>query len=597
WQVTVQDVNFVDLIFRVEGGGYRDATRPSFGVGPDNQIPVYRYSAQDIVATSGVLDEAGRRVEAVLLPQGVDTRQGAIDVQLSPSLAAALLDALAATNAREVNENCAYALADKLLANAVTARAIRLLELDEPGLPAALDGEVKTAVSQLEQLQLQDGGWGWCYSSDSNPFLTTHALYALIQAGDAGYGASEAVIGSGAGYLFSRIESPEAVTESWQVNRQLFMLYVLSLLDEAQPGILNAYFETHRAVMDPYAKGLLAMTMANVGASDTLVQALLADLNDASHLSAGGAHWQDSSRDYRNLSSDVRGTAVVINALTLLEPDNQLLPQAVRWLMTARRASDWPTTHESAWSIQALSTWMVVSGEVDADYAYGLNLNLQNVAEGQFNRDNLTENESVSLPVSGMVADDVNFVDVQRGGGDGRLYYTLSLDSFIDAAQVSALSRGITVQRSYYDAGCDPERDQCAPIDRIVAGDQVRVELSVTVHQDLLYAIIEDPIPAGAEAVDPGLETSSTAFAPGSERADVDYRYGYWGWWFFNRIEFRDDRVVFLSEFLPAGTYQYTYFLNTTIPGRYQVRPTFAREAFFPEVNGRSDGLLFTITE
>ncbi|MCA9930580.1 MAG: hypothetical protein KC419_18980, partial [Anaerolineales bacterium] len=118
-----------------------------------------------------------------------------------------------------------------------------------------------------------------------------------------------------------------------------------------------------------------------------------------------------------------------------------------------------------------------------------------------------------------------------------------------------------------------------------------------TVAQDLLYATIEDPIPAGAEAVDPGLETSSTALAPGSERVDVDYRYGYWGGWYFNRIEFRDDRVVFLSEFLPAGTYQYTYFLNTTIPGTYQVRPTFAKEVFFPEVNGRSDGLLFTIVE
>ncbi|MCP5094250.1 MAG: hypothetical protein GY943_01725, partial [Chloroflexi bacterium] len=93
------------------------------------------------------------------------------------------------------------------------------------------------------------------------------------------------------------------------------------------------------------------------------------------------------------------------------------------------------------------------------------------------------------------------------------------------------------------------------------------------------------------------LETSASGFAPGTERSDLAYRYGYWGWWFFNRIEFQDEQVTFFAEFLPAGTYQYTYFLQTTIPGIYQVRPAFARQEFFSEVNGRSDGMLFTIFE
>ncbi|MCL4266261.1 MAG: hypothetical protein KJ069_23850, partial [Anaerolineae bacterium] len=68
-------------------------------------------------------------------------------------------------------------------------------------------------------------------------------------------------------------------------------------------------------------------------------------------------------------------------------------------------------------------------------------------------------------------------------------------------------------------------------------------------------------------------------------------------WWSFDRVEYRDEKVVFLTSFLPAGTYQYTYFLDTVIPGSYQVMPTLAREAYFPEVNGRAAGLLFTIAE
>ncbi|MCP5099689.1 MAG: hypothetical protein GY943_29400 [Chloroflexi bacterium] len=597
WEVLVQDVSFVDLTFRVEGGGYADATRPSFGVGPNNQIPVYRYNAADTVATSGVLDEAGRRVEAILLPDGVDRAAGTVDVRLSPSLAAAVLESLQANNDRIYNSNCAYSVADRLISNAVTAQALQTLSLNEPQLAMELDGLVQTAVSQLESLVLNDGGWGWCFSRGSNLFMTTHVLYALVQADLAGYVVSSSVMDAATGHLFNQVVPAETLSEPWQINRQIFMLYVLALRREPMPSIYDGHFEAHRTLMDPYAKALLAMSYQEYGGDKDNIQSLVADLNDTANLSATGAHWEDSSRDFRNLSSDVRGTAVVIQALTQLDSDNQLLPQAVRWLMSARTVSVWPTTHETAWSIQALANWMAATSELDANFAYDLNVNLQPVSSGAFTSENITLNRLVSIPVSDLVAEDVNFVDVQRGGGDGRLYYTLYLNSAIDASTVTAVDRGISIQRQYFDAGCDPEQRSCGPIDGIEAGQQVRVELTIVVENDLLYAIVEDPIPAGAEGIDPNLETSASGFAPGTERSDLAYRYGYWGWWFFNRIEFQDEQVAFFAEFLPAGTYQYTYFLQTTIPGIYQVRPAFARQEFFSEVNGRSNGMLFTIFE
>jgi hypothetical protein len=131
-------------------------------------------------------------------------------------------------------------------------------------------------------------------------------------------------------------------------------------------------------------------------------------------------------------------------------------------------------------------------------------------------------------------------------------------------------------------------------ITEIEAGQQVRVVLTIIAENDLVYAMIEDPIPAGTEALDPGLNINSANQEGEVSRVDDEYRYG---WWFFNQIEYRDEQVVFLSNFLPAGTYQYSYFLQATIPGEYQVRPTFARQTFFPEVNGRSAGMVFTINQ
>ncbi len=199
--------------------------------------------------------------------------------------------------------------------------------------------------------------------------------------------------------------------------------------------------------------------------------------------------------------------------------------------------------------------------------------------------------------MSRLLPEETNYVDFQRGAGDGRLYYTMHLNSFINADTVEATSRGVTVERRYYDAACDPETENCEPIDEIAAGQQVRVELTIIAPNDLLYAVVEDPLPAGAEGIDPGLNTSASGFEGGVQRTDQDYRYGYWGWWYFNRIEYRDEKVVFLADFLPAGTYQYTYYLKTIIPGEYQVMPAVGYQEFFPEVFGRSDGMLFSITE
>jgi uncharacterized protein YfaS (alpha-2-macroglobulin family) len=597
WQVTVDDVESADLTFRVEGGGYQDATKPTLGQGPDNRIPVYRYDAEDVVGTAGVLAEAGRRVEAILLPPAIDTRRGSVDVQLSPSLAAALIDALDYTNNVDYQTTCPYAVTDRLLPNVATAQAIEELALDRTELATRLDQLIATEISQLEDLVMPDGGWGWCASRESDPWLTAYTLFGLTLAEQAGYAVDGTVLNQATGYVEGLITDAADLTNTSDINRQAFFLYVLAERDANIGDEVDALFNEQRARLDPYAKALLALAFNLSDGPANNVQALLSDLNDSVILSATGAHWEDASQDFGNLNSDVRGTAMVIDALARLDPDNALAPPAVRWLMVARTAQHWSTGHETAWSILALTEWMAATGELDANYDYQLNVNTEPLAEGAFSQANITENESLSVPVRELVPEAVNFLDFQRGSGDGRLYYTLHLDSFIDAAQVDAVSRGITVQRSYYDADCDPETEECQPLNSVEAGQRVRVELTIIVPNDLLYATVEDPIPAGAEAIDPGLETSASGFGGSTTRVDEDYRYGYWGWWYFNRIEYRDEKVVFLAEFLPAGTYQYTYFLETNIPGQYQVMPTVARETFFPEVFGRADGMLFTISE
>ncbi len=597
WSVTVEDVEFVGITFIAESGAYRDATKPSFGIAPDQLLPVYRYDGRDIVGTAGVLDEEARRVEAILLPDGVDTRRGTVETVLNGSLGAAIFESMDAREPYSWQTACASSVTDRLLPNTAVARAISELNLNETALQAELDALIPADIALLESLHTPDGGWGWCYSDKSNAWLTAYTLMALIQAEEAGYedANSSARIRIASNYLAEELAAIKNIDNDYMANRQAFFLYVLARGGRDIIPHADALVDEHRSLLDPYGKAFLLMAYALNGADSPNEQTLLSDLNGAVIVSATGAHWEDTYPDYINLNSDVRGTAVIIQALSMVDPQNEMIPLAVRWLMSSRTAMVWATTHETAWSLNSLTDWAVASGDFEADYAYALLINGDEVENGRITADNLTESIHNSVPISSLSLTDPNYFDYQKQG-EGNLYYTTHMDSYINAAMVNAVNRGINIERMYYDASCNPAEESCEPLTQITTGEKVRVVLDITAVNDLVYAIIEDPLPAGAEAIDPNLDTSPSDFG-GGMGSNSSSCWGCWGWWYFNRIEYRDEKVVFMTNFLPAGTYRYEYTLQTNIPGTYQVMPTFGYETYFPEVNGRSDGMLFTIEE
>ena len=127
-------------------------------------------------------------------------------------------------------------------------------------------------------------------------------------------------------------------------------------------------------------------------------------------------------------------------------------------------------------------------------------------------------------------------------------------------------------------------------------GETVQVRLRIVAPNTLRYVVIEDFFPSGAEAINPDLAISSQLGArPSGERVDAS-RDG-WGWWYFDHVEFRDEKAVIYASYLPRGVYEYVYTIRPSIAGEYNVIPPVAQELYFPEVYGRGDGALFTIVE
>jgi len=621
WEGNVQpDGERVDLIFRARGGDFSDASRPTLATLSEGGIPVYRYEAPETVGTAGTLPEAGSRTEGILLPQEIDANNtGDLTIQIEPSLVAGMAEGL--DYLEHFPYECVEQTISRFLPNVLTAQALQAAGRSDPDLEANLQTQVNTALQRLYNWQNADGGWGWWYTLESNTLTSAYVILGMAEAQRAGYSVSPLVFNQGISYLKDNLPSDVEMEAGYMRNRQAFLLYALVRAEQidddetAQHRPSNAHMRMmsggggggltakvvqlyeQRQHLSLYARAYLAQTLYMLNPEDPRIETLLSDFNNAAIRSATGIHWEEDWRDYWNWNTDTRTTAIVLGALIEVDPDNTLNVDAVRWLMTHRTEGRWRSTQETAWSLLALTGWMQATGELEADYQYAVAFNGAHIENGFANADNIAETHEIRIEIADMLSDEINRTStgsvqrltIARDDGPGSLYYTAHLNVMLPVEQISALDRGIVISRSYF----HPE-DRETPVTEAARGDILLARLTIVIPNTLHYAIIDDHLPAGLEAVDQTLETSPQQLAPDRYDYDDMWQRG-WGWWYFDHAELRDERIVLSADYLPAGTYVYTYLVRASTPGEFRVIPPTAQEFYFPEVYGRGEGSLFTV--
>jgi uncharacterized protein YfaS (alpha-2-macroglobulin family) len=592
WPVEVEPVHSVDLTFFASGGGYTDAVKPPAGAPPDQLLPVYRYSAPETVGTAGELTAQDQVLEGIALPPTLDTTQGELTVRIEPSLAAGMTGGL--DYLEHYPYECTEQVVSRFLPNVLTYRALVELGVEDAELEAGLRQQLTVGLQRLYARQHYDGGWGWWVNDRSDVLVSAYVVFGLVKAAQAGFVVNEGVVDRGVVFLQERIGVQMRSSSDWSADLSAFVLYALAEAGQADESRLATLHEA-RAGLSLYARAYLALAFGLVDSDDRRIDTLLSDLNGAAIVSATGAHWQEGELGQWFWNTDTRTTAIVLDALARLDPDNDLAPGAVRWLMHARTADHWETTQETAWALIALTDWMIATGELTGDYAWSVGLNAAEIGAGRVTPDTIREVAEIQIAVRDLLLDQTNRLEIARGEGPGRLYYTAHLRAYLPVEQVQALNRGVVVGRSYERAECE---ENCQPISRAQVGDVVRVRLTIVAPHDRQYVVVEDPFPAGAEPIDASLLTTSVVGErPELTRTDQDLPWWYrgWGWWWFSNTDLRDEKLVLFATSLPAGTYEYTYLVQIGLAGEYRVLPATAYEMYFPEVMGRSDGMVFTV--
>jgi alpha-2-macroglobulin len=177
---------------------------------------------------------------------------------------------------------------------------------------------------------------------------------------------------------------------------------------------------------------------------------------------------------------------------------------------------------------------------------------------------------------------------VKRDGPQAALYWSASA-VYHDTATADARqgSRELAITRKYA---------LLAPVklkDRIVyresaftgtasPGDVLSVRLTVAGSPEWRYLALEDPLPAGVEAIQ-----DTTAYPLEREAPE--------SWWYGSRVEYRDSRTVFFQETFDRGRYEFAYLVKVIAPGQFRAIPAQVSPMYVPGVHASSEPQAFTI--
>jgi uncharacterized protein YfaS (alpha-2-macroglobulin family) len=341
-----------------------------------------------------------------------------------------------------------------------------------------------------------------------------------------------------------------------------------------------------RARMSPYGRALLLLILDEVTdqRGNKLATTLLGEVKNEGELSWWALDRDPLLFDFADTSVEV--TAFAVQALARRDPNNPLLDRAVRWLMLNRRAGYWGTTKQTAMALYGLVSVLEARHETAQPFSVDVYVNGTMTGTQTFTAASLTAPDPIVVTAQGR--EGANAVRLVKKGG-GTLYWSAKATYYdIAGAQARSGDHQLAITRKYSRLAAVEVKDRIVyreePFDgRMSPGDVLTVRLTIAGSKDWRYLMVEDPLPAGVEAVQ-----DTTAYP--MEREDR------WRWWWGSQVEYRDNRTVFFQEQFPEGRAEFVYLVKAISSGEFRAVPAQVSPMYVPNVSASSEPQTVTVT-
>ena len=560
-------------------------------------VPVLLHVSPETVAAYGTVPPDG--AERVAIPGAVLPDIGGLRVELASTALVGLGEG--ARYLVEYPYGCAEQRASALFAMITAAElgsafAIPELEIDRAAIQRTID--------ELAQFQCDTGGFSFWRGDCAapSPYVTSWLVHVLRLARELGYPVRQEMLDRAYDFLQVSLSDP-----SWSVTDAAWQAFTIRELETGGRRVdaeLNRLFESvDKAPVFAIAWMHDALLARGEGES-ARASDLRRRLTNAILREGGASHVEEiDDPDLRFYwSSNVRTTAIVLNALVAADADRQLAASLVRWLMDRRRDGRWGSTQENAWAMEALVAFYRKYEAEVPDFAGAATLGDETIARGEF-RGRSAEAASGAIPMGRLAPRAGSEVPLTfTKEGTGTLYYGTHLTYARPLAALVPLDQGFTIERSYAPADAEPGSP---PRTSFAAGDLVRVTLRIRVPKERIYVAVSDPFPAGFEPVEGWFRTTASDLAQqssiqqslpsrevrggGRETAPGSRWRPWWRSGGFDHIEKHDDRVELFATRLGEGEHVFSYLVRATTSGEFAAAPTRAEEMYSPEVFGRGE--------
>ena len=552
------------------------------------ELPIWTPATTEAFATYGEIDEGAIR-QPIASPPDVWPQFGGLEITTSSTALQALTDAVIQLS--RTPYQCSEQLSSRLLA--IAALRDVLDAFDAEGLPdkAALEAQVVHDIDLLVSRQRGDGGiglwkrherWEW-------PYVTLHAMHALVRAEKKGFAVPADTMRRGMGWL--RDVERHIPSTYGPATRRAIRAYALHVRQlQGQPDARKARALLAEASLEEHGlevQGWLLPTLHDAG-DTTSVDAILRFWENRATETASGATFTTSYGEgaYLLMHSRRRTDGILLEALIAVRPHSDLVPKIVRALLAHRVRGAWGSTQDNAFVLLALDRYFSVYESVTPDFVARAWLGEGFAGEHAF-EGRTTERARIDVPMAWLVEDAAPQDLVLAKEGPGRLYYRLGLRYAPKDLELAPADRGFVVERRYesVDEDGDVSRDADGTW-RIGAGARVRVRVTMVADARRHHVALVDPMPAGLEAINPELATTGDLPPdPQSDTQGAPWRW-WWGPW-YEHDNLRDERAEAFTSLLHAGVYEYTYLARATTPGHFVVPPPKAEEMYEPETFGR----------
>ncbi|TAL27934.1 MAG: hypothetical protein EPN97_15825 [Alphaproteobacteria bacterium] len=613
WAVSAQKAGVASITVSVRNGKTGDAMQKTYPVIPHG---IEKFIAQSAVLKGGEGEQT--KEIAITIPKERIKESTSLRLNLSPSLAANLLDAL--PYLADYPYGCVEQTMSRFLPAVVVAKTMRDLGISSSEVEAYISdvleprgdpkghpqrrsdptySRLKTmttdALKRLYDFQHADGGWGWWKTGDSDRFMTAYVVWGMSLARDAGTEIQNGVIYRGAEYLKNQL-----VEEENAPDMLAWMLHALSGSNTGTDDRVNRQRKRlweMRDKLNPYARALFALAEKGYGDAEhsrILSQNIINGIDQDK--GNGTAHWGESGIHYRWSEGGVEATAFNINALSQLDPQSAYLEPAVKWMSLNRRGASWKNTRDTAIAILGLTEYLKATHELSPDYTYKVMVNGVNVREGKVDSSNVFSfNRIVDVPAEHL-RDGNNTVKIVMSG-KGALYAAAYAKYFTLEEPITKAGNEIFVERKYfiqsvketlmkgYTNDWKPLKDG----DAVHSGDRIRVEVTLDAKNNYEYLVAEDYKPAGLEAVElnSGAGEAIDLDRDGRETSSRTPLYQ----------EFRDQKAAFFIGKVKQGKHLFRYELRAEIPGKFHAMPNQSHAMYVPEIRANSDEMRIDVND